>query len=772
MFYAASKKNNFSRRFNKRPSNNNSNCRDNSYRDMVPPTGNGGQSKPLSSKEHPIMLEGSSSEELKSWTNLTLTPILRKRGAMDLIDQPGLPRRGPPSDAQYATHTGSARERLQEVRKKEEDIQKFQALQGETFNEVVRSIVPGSVAYNHISQLVTEDVHGNNLNELIKALKEHIGGAGTIPGLYDHIISLLTFPSECEDCKPEHIIPRAYLFMGELKNFEITPAVPEVLAANGTVTTAAVPAVTCEMPEPLRVFFALAIASLAGNSSLVNEFVRREFGTKPLAEQKNFTKAKWIPVMETLKSYMKCDRDFSLRPEVTVAAHFTKAHDPSKGRYSGGGGPNYRGGSNFKDSSNGKSSGESKCMVCGPGDHKTFECRKLNNFIEENKGKRGYQQGKGKKRKSVGPSNSSSSSNKHVKPVTKEEGKFLHNNKSKEVEVSVNSSRVTFPDDTEFREKDVFGNGPVSSANYPDSISAWCMGTMVKLDAKKRAKRHRKKRVYNTQVHMHRAVFNLESNGRGPAPPCDHLDRLPDPADQYALRRIFVHGEPRWISRNGPVHYSTGMSYHFDASATAHNGMARLSLDNPVFRSLVQHGPIPRTELDRLTLRGSTYDFSPYIDEYGQPFRSIYERRSEGIMLPDPDEAIVGGGVEQEDDDHYAPPRIGFEDISGGGGSAAVSSNNGDGGGSALIESAVVGGGAERDVVDLSGSEIVAPPRQRARGGDQPRTFDVVEGAFRYKRIMDPFNVYPSGYKFSCAYSHPPAFFSPYHKTDRLEDSC
>ena len=165
-----SKKNNDHRRFhNRRGSNGSFNRNSNSYsdfsnRNMVPPTGSAKFDVDSTFKDRPVLLEGRSSEELKSWLNSTLTPILRKKGAMNLIDQPGLPRRWPPSDAMYATNVGPAKDRMQEERKKEEDIHRFQTLQGETFNEVVKAIAPSSIAYNLIAKLVTEDVHGNNLN--------------------------------------------------------------------------------------------------------------------------------------------------------------------------------------------------------------------------------------------------------------------------------------------------------------------------------------------------------------------------------------------------------------------------------------------------------------------------------------------------------------------------------------------------------------------------------------------------------------------------------
>ena len=422
MFTAASKKNNNHRRYGNKhgssgPFNYNSSksYRDNSYRDKMPPTGSAKFDADSTFKDHPVQLEGRSSEELKSWLNSTLTPILRKKGAMNLIDQPGILRRGPPSDAMYATNVGPAKDRMQEERKKEEDIHRFQTLQGETFNEVVKAIAPSSIAYNLISQLVTEDVHGNNLNDLIKVLKEHIGGAGTICGLFDHVISFLTFANDCEDCKPEHIIPRAYLFLGELKNFEITSAVPAVLAPDGSVQVAAVPAVTCEMPEPLRVFVALAIASLAGNSALINEFVRREFGTKHLSEQKDFSKARWTPVMETMKAYMKCERDFTPKPEVTVSAHFTKPHDGGNGNFAGGG---YKIPKKkpavFNGKVNGKSSaGPKNCIVCGEGNHKTGECKLVDELIEKKKNKRN-----GKRPRNNKSDSKSSSSNRHIQPFS------------------------------------------------------------------------------------------------------------------------------------------------------------------------------------------------------------------------------------------------------------------------------------------------------------------------------------------------------------------
>ena len=175
MFPAANKKNNrrYSNRggrgsYNRQRKGNSFNSfSSNSYPNqgnlnMVPPTGRGQFDVGSNFQDQTVLLHGSNSEELKSWLNSTLTPILRRRGAMDLIDQPGKPSRGPPDDAMYATNVGSAKEKLQEVRKKADDVQKFNPFRGETYTEVV--------AYNHVSTLIEADVQGDKLNQMIKVL--------------------------------------------------------------------------------------------------------------------------------------------------------------------------------------------------------------------------------------------------------------------------------------------------------------------------------------------------------------------------------------------------------------------------------------------------------------------------------------------------------------------------------------------------------------------------------------------------------------------------
>ena len=69
MFNTGSKKNNYHRRSNDKRSysQNSKSYGDNSYRNMVPPTGSAKFDVDSTFKDRPVLLEGRSSEELKSW---------------------------------------------------------------------------------------------------------------------------------------------------------------------------------------------------------------------------------------------------------------------------------------------------------------------------------------------------------------------------------------------------------------------------------------------------------------------------------------------------------------------------------------------------------------------------------------------------------------------------------------------------------------------------------------------------------------------------------
>jgi hypothetical protein len=270
---------------------------------MVPPTGTRGATgefvKPL--------LKGESPNEHKNWVNETLIPMLRKEGASDLIDRPGKPARLPPQAADYALTTGTPKDKHAEKRSMVADTKKFEDLRGKVFQMIVDSIEPKSIALNHVSKLITDDVNGSNLNILLTKLKEEVGGAGTVTGLIEFITNFMLFPQSCEDTTPESVVPHVYLLLGELKAFVITNAVPAVLNADGSVAVAEVPAVTCEINEPLRIVFSLVMASLVGNATLINEFVKNEFGTKPHAQQRDFRPLTWTNISDVLKGYMSSD---------------------------------------------------------------------------------------------------------------------------------------------------------------------------------------------------------------------------------------------------------------------------------------------------------------------------------------------------------------------------------------------------------------------------------------------------------------------------------
>ena len=83
---------------------------------MVPPTGT------AENLEAEKALTGESQEEFIRWMENRITPMLKKKGTEDLIEEPGKTARKPPASTEYALNSGSDRARAQEARTFRDDL--------------------------------------------------------------------------------------------------------------------------------------------------------------------------------------------------------------------------------------------------------------------------------------------------------------------------------------------------------------------------------------------------------------------------------------------------------------------------------------------------------------------------------------------------------------------------------------------------------------------------------------------------------------------------